>query len=567
MRANGLLLLLFALPAAAADLAPAGQILLPGRLVHGLTALPGGELLAPCEDQSLTVLDDQSAPITRWNATSRFVQAISVAPPGPLQLLAAPLVSGRVEILAWDAQTRHLASQFAFTRKAVPSVPTAWDASGHLYQAWQDGHMESWNAQGDRLWSADFTEAPTALLNDETQGVFVAMKGLLVLLDHEGTEQRRWKLTGRPDGVLQTLEGNLYLWGDFGLWRLDPSGEVLGQLLTARAILGVTTDRQNQLIVTEPLVLRLLGSNGALRRTLSLTREAVAEVVPDDKGWLYVPTVAGMEKWSYAGQYLGLMSPGEPASAVLLTEKGLAAWGGQDWVCRVFTGATLPPFCWPQAGGGPRRAWSTTRPAALVARIANWADEPEFGYFMELAASGEDAKQQKVLTLFEERASDGTLRAVWPFANVILFKLLRSGLTELELDDNYVTNNWPANRLRAFRLLRSDVTPEDREELLKLLEREFDPVNLAQGVMVLASTGWDGDGQLMRMLARLQTQKPREAVLADALVEAAHELWLTAERQADGSLVPLLTAIWKGELPRAVRLKAQLFFQELFENP
>jgi hypothetical protein len=310
-----------------------------------------------------------------------------------------------------------------------------------------------------------------------------------------------------------------------------------------------------------------MSSGGALQIQINLKGEATGAAVIDDRGRLLVATTDGLQQWLYDGRFAGSLGTDSVSVPPLLTERGLIAWGADDWRVHVWTGGVWAPFAWAQPGGGSRRAWSTTRPATLVARAQNWADEPQFGYFLQLASSGDDAKQQTVLRLFEEKDAQGALLSTWPFANVILTKILRSGLTELELHNNYVTNNWPANRLRAYRLMARTAGTEDREELLSLIDREFDPVNLALGARALAGTGWDGDGRLMKMLASLQVRKPSEGVLADALLDAAWHLWLTGGNNSDPSMVPMLTAIYQANLPRSVRLKAQKFFQDIMDSP
>jgi len=556
-----------ALSATLPEPAPSGQRLFPGRMIFGLSALPDGELLAPCEDQSVSVVDARANVLASWQAGSRIALPVSVAPSGPLQLLAVPQVSGRVDVLAYDKKTLHLAGQFALTYPSVPATPTVWDANGHLYQTWCDGHLESWNGHGVQLWAANLEFTPLFALNDDSLGLFVAGPAKLVLLDHQGNLTRTWQVLGNPRGILQTLAGNFYLWSETGLWLLPPTMEGWKRVDDSQEILGVATDRQNRLVVTEAGRFRRLGAFGSVLTLVALPRRALGPGVIDDRGRVFVPTVSGMEQWSYDGHFLGKFGGASPCTSPVLTKGGLIAWGGNDWVLQVLQGGSLAPFSWAQNGGGPQRAWSTTRPTALLARTQNWADEPEFGYFLQLASSGDDIKQQRVLELFEEKDEQGTLLSTWPFANVILLKILHSGLTDLEFRNNQVVNNWPGNRLRAYRLLTHTSNPEDRDDLLVLLSREFDAVNLAQGSRALAATGWDGDGQIMRTLALVQGRRPAEPVLADALLDCARDLWLAGGNNSDAAMVPMVTAIYQAELPRLIRLKAQKFFQEILESP
>jgi hypothetical protein len=201
-------------------------------------------------------------------------------------------------------------------------------------------------------------------------------------------------------------------------------------------------------------------------------------------------------------------------------------------------------------------------------RAVNWTTDPDYNYFYQLAASGEESKQREVLDRFEAKASTGNLLSVWPFANLILLKLGQSGLTDLTLvDRTRVTNTWPALRLRAYTLLAQTAGPEDRDELMGLLHREYDPVAAAQGARALAQSGWDGDGKLMRLLADLQSRMPDQSGVADAVIDAARSLWVVNGRSTDPALLPLVSAVFQGPFPRPVKLKAQRFFQDLMAAP
>jgi hypothetical protein len=280
-----------------------------------------------------------------------------------------------------------------------------------------------------------------------------------------------------------------------------------------------------------------------------------------------VGTVGGLEVWTYDGRSLGILDPSPPAASALLTDSGWVVWSDTDWTVHVWKGFRPPPFGWAQDGGGPGRPFRAHRPSSVAVRAVNWTDDPEFGYFYQLAASGEEAKQREVLDRFDAKAAQTNLLEAWPFANLILLKVARSGLTDLQLDRNRILNNWPGLRLRAFALLARTAGPEDRDELIALVHREFDPSVAAQGALALAQSGWDGDGRLMQMLFELQGRMADQSVVADAVIDAARTLWVANGRSADPVLVPLVSAVFQGPFPRSVKLKAQKFFQDLMEAP
>ena len=543
-----------------------GTLLLPGRLPWGASALPTGEILAPCEDQTLSVLDEKAQVVARWVAPARFSTMVSVAPRSTFQLLAAPLVTGRVEILVWDPRSRVLTPAFAAQHKAGASA-SAWSASATVYLSWEDGHIEAWSPKGVLLWSAELGFPVLWLLVDEALGLYALGPNQVCLLDVRGREINRWTIGGSPQGVLQTMAGDLYCWSPQGLWRKgfdDPQFTLFDR---SSRLLGVAVDRHDRLILTEPGRLRRLAPDGTLQSVTVLPREAITSSVIDDRGRIVVGTTGGLEVWTYDGRWLGTLDPAPTASRALLTDKGLGVWSSSDWKVHLWMGFQLPAFGWPQVGGGPGRAFSARRPASIAARAVNWTEDSEFNYFYQMVTSGEETKQREVLDRFEAAAATGTLLSTWPFANLILLKLGRSGLTDLQMDRGRVTNSWPGLRLRAYGLLAKTANPEDRDELLTLLQREFDPAVAAQGSQALARSGWDGDGKLMRLLYELQARMADQSVVADAVIEAARSLWLANGRSADPVLVPLVSAVFQGPYPRAIKLKAQKFFQDLLEAP
>ena len=543
-----------------------GSLLLPGRLPWGASALPTGEILAPCEDQTLTVLNDQAKVLARWTALARFSGPVSVGPRGPSQLLAAPLVSGRVDVLVWDPKTRVLASLFAPTHGAEATA-TSWAASGTVNIGWKDGRLEAWAPHGVRLWATDTGFEIRSLLADDTLGIYALGPGRAVLFDPQGKQIGAWSFEGTPRGVLQTMAGDLYLWTEAGLWMKGVDAAGFRLIDRSTRLMGVVVDRQNSLLITEPERLRRVAPNGTLLSVTVLPRPALTTSVLDDRGRVLVGTSAGLEVWTYDGRWLATLSNSPLAAAPLLTEEGLGVWSDRNWTVHVWAGFRWPPYGWPQDGGGPGRPFSARRPASVTTRAQNWADDPDFGYYYQLVATGEEANQREVMDRFEARATQGNLLQSLPFANVILLKVARSGLTDLLMENLRVKNNWPNLRLRALALLARTAGPEDRDELISILHKEFDPAVAANGVLALAQSGWDGDGKLMQLLSEIQGRMADQSIVADAVIDASRRLWLVNGRSADPALVPLISAVFQGPYPKAVKLKAQKFFQDLMQAP
>jgi hypothetical protein len=273
-----------------------------------------------------------------------------------------------------------------------------------------------------------------------------------------------------------------------------------------------------------------------------------------------------VEAWTYDGRLLSILDPHPPSSELLLTDHGMAAWGDTQWTLHIWKGFRWPPYAWPVAGGGPGRPSTTTGGTSVSSRAADWLENAQFRYLFALVASGEEAKQSQVLDLLEAKAAQGPLSESVPFANVLLLKTIRSGLTDLMFDQNRVTNNWPALRLRALRLLSRSAGLEDRGELLDLLDREFDPVVAAEGARALARSGWDGDGKILKRLMQLLNRMPDQAQVAQAVLEAAVSLWQINGTSTDPVIIPLVQRLFQGPYPRSTKLQAQRFFQQLAQG-
>lgn len=543
-----------------------GARLLAGRLPWGTTALPAGEILAPAEDRSLAVLDGEAREIARWPAPARFSAPVTAGPRSAFQLAAAPMINGRVEILVWDGRTKTLAPVFAASQPAEATA-SAWGASGTVHLGWKNGRVEAWSSKGALLWSAEAGFEVRFLLVDETLGLYVGGPGRVALYDFRGQESDSWPLEGTPGGVLQTMGGDLYSWTEKGLWKKARDGTGFAPFVLSPGILGAAVDRQDRLVVTESLRLRRFSASGGLVSQIPLPFPAVTASALDDRGRILAGTTRGVEVWTYDGRLLAVMGRAPPAAAPQLSAQGLASWGGADWSVHVWQGFRLPAFGWPQDGGTPGRSFAARRPTTVASRAVNWTDDPEFSYLYQLAASGEEAKQREVLERFEAKPGSEALLEAWPFANLILLKIARSGLTDLILDRKRVVNNWPGLRLRAFALLSRTAGPEDRDELVALLQREHDPSVAAQGALALAQSGWDGDGRILRLLDELQRRMPGQAAVADAVIDAARNLWVSNGYSADPVLVPLVGRVYQGPYPRSIKLKAQKFFQDLLEAP
>lgn len=537
----------------------AGEALLAGRLPFGLTALSTGELLAPDEDKSITVLDAHARILASWRAPDRFAAPLSAAPAGPRTLVAAPLLSGQIVVLVWDPQTRVLAPSYIPARASEASA-AVWTSSGTLLAGWKDGRVEAWK-DGSRVWSASAGMEIRCLLVDNAAGVFAFGPGGAALFDFTGRPINRWTLDGTPAGALQSIGGTVVCWTEAGVWRLDASG-FIG--LASGPVLGAALDGQGGLIVTEPARVRRLRLDGTLLSQIVLPRLATSPAVIDDRGRFLIGTSAGLEEWTYDGRLLARLSGSQP-SRVLLTESGIGAWGTADWKVHVWSGFQWPEYGWPQEGGDSLRSYAARRSAGVQERASRWTEAPAFTYLYLLASSSKEADQSEALDRIEAAAVKGD--ALWqaPWLDVVLLKIARSGLTDLSFLQGKVANSFPNQRLRAFRLLALTASPEDRDELLALVHKEYEPAVLTAAIRALTRSGWDGDGALMRMLDET-LRRSDDPALAETIVDAARTLWRRNGSSSDPVLVPLVQYVFQGAYPTSVKRKAQKFFQELLNG-
>ena len=540
---------------------PGGEVLLAGRLAWGPTALPTGEILAPDEDKTMTVLDAQAKILARWRAPDRFAAPVTAAPAGPVLQIAAPLLSGQIVVLAWDAKTRVLAPSYVPSRRSEAAA-TAWMASGTLVAGWKDGQVEAWQ-NGTRRWSAATGAEVRFLLVDNAAGVYAFGPGKVSLIDPAGRTAVVWPLEGTPRGVLQTLGGTVVCWTDTAVYGLGDSGFVP---LARTKALGVVLDSQGKLVITEAGRIERMGFDGRVLSQIVLPRAALTPAVLDDRGRLLIGTAAGLEEWTYDGRLSALLSESTPSPA-LLTENGLGAWGTSDWKVHVWSGFRWPAYGWPQEGGNSGRSYAARRPAGVQARASRWTEDPGFTYLNLLASSGKASDQSEALDRIEAASSQGS--ALWqaPWLNIILLKIARSGLTDLQFAGPRVTNNWPELRLRAFRLLALTAGPEDRDELLSLVHKEFDSGVLAAAIPALTRWGWDGDGRLMRMLQETLTRMSDQPALGGVVIDAARTLWQQNGRSSDPVLIDLVKAVFEGSYPTSVKLQAQKLFQDVLTSP
>jgi hypothetical protein len=541
-----------------------GTLLLAGRVPWGVSALPSGYLIVPCEDKTVSVVDEAGRIVATWRAADRFSAPATVSQ-GPQPRVAFPQMTGRVEVCAWDAATLTLAAEASLTHQAEAAA-TAWGPGKTLVAAWKDGHVEAWS-QGRLRWMADAGTPVFWLLFDQGKGVYAAGKDRVILYDGSGREAGLWDLAGIPRGMLETLDGTVFVWNSTGLWARSLEENSFRQLDASGDVIGVAADRQGHLIITKAHRFVRTDAVGTVLGSAALPRRALTAAVVDDRGRLLVGTEGGVELWAYDGRFLGTLDSVPVASELLLTDRGAGAWGDSQWTLHLWKGFQWPPYGWPVAGGSPGRSYCSPGDATVAARAADWLDDAQFSYLFGLVASGEEANQAQVLDLLEAKARAGPLLENLPFANVLLLKLIRSGLTDLLFSQGRVTNNWPGLRLRAQRLLSQSAGLEDRTELLDLSDKEFDPLVAAEGARALARSGWDGDGKVLRQLRQLLTRMPDQPQVAQAVLDAAISLWQTNGMSTDPALIPLVQRIYQGPYPRATKLQAQKFFQDLAQGP
>ncbi len=494
-----------------------------------------------------------------------FRAVVTVGPPGPIQLVAAPLLSGQVEILAWDSQTRVLAPQYAITHPAEATA-TAWESAGIVNAAWRDGHVEQWSDHHQR-WAADVGFEVLWLLADQNLGVYVFGQDKALLLDRQGKPAVGWTVPGRPIGVLQTMGGDLYVWSRSGLWQkkfsgsqftlFDPSSTLLGG--------GRGPPRQADLDGTRPIAAGGPGGSPSfIFRAPEVRADGGGPGRPRPNRAGNPGRGRGLDLRRAVFGKFGSSRPGFGFVADRPRSRSLERSG----MARAhLVGVRLAGV---RVASGWRRTWPAVfraQPFECVGQGRGLERRQTVRLLLRPRRQRRRSKQNQVLELFEAKDATGTLLSTWPFANIILLKIARSGITDLTIKGNRVANNWPELRERAYVLLSKSAAPEDRDELVGLVQKEFDPSVAVEGARALAQSGWDGDGMLMRQLYDLLERMPDQPSVADSVVDSARALWQRNGKSTDPVLIPLLSSVYQGSYPKPVKLKAQSFFQDLIRGP
>ncbi|NNM67913.1 MAG: hypothetical protein HKM06_07880 [Spirochaetales bacterium] len=540
---------------------------LAGRLVGGASELTGGEgFLLPCEDETLSWISPQGQLVAQWSADERFTAWASV---GPQRVSVIPLLSGRVVALHWG---NHALRPFAQTsRDAEPSIPAVLGDAGRWLLGWNDGWVSIWSPLTGHKIDVFLGETPRAALYDPGWGFWIRTRAALVLVRLEAN-LTRWPLPESKNPgtyfLAQGALGTLWLGGPDGLYRFQPAiGKAVHLGSFDSPLHGIALGADDGPVVLGNQTLFFLDNTGLVKNSVALPAEARSGPILDDKGGFWVYTERGLFFGRSDGRLLRFWPTPWGGTPPLLASKGDLLWVASDWELRLLSHQSPPYLSWSQAGGSPQRSNFCHRGVSYRDRMKAWQGEPGFQVLEALLQEGTRAGQEKALELIEARQKQGTLMTDWSFANLILLGIARSGVTDVRLDNGRIVNDWPDLRLRAYRVLAQTATPEDRNELMDLVEREYEEPDQNEGVLALAHSGLDPDGELTQLLERLRQKHPGDQDLAQALLEAAQRIWTVNGPDAPSNLASLVNSLYQGNYPRVLRVQAEKLFQKMIESP
>ncbi len=544
------------------------SIPLAGRLVGGATQVGTG-LLIPCEDETLTYLDAQGKKIASWTPYERFAGWVSLGKDG---ICVIPLLSGKVTALELDAKRITVLAQTS--RPSTPAFsPVAGDA-GRWLLGWRDGWVAVWSPKASFKIDVPLGSQPLAALYDPEEGFWIRTPHSLILVRIDGS-LTRWggldpdkKVPSSPQGwfLVQDQQGILWSGGPNGLSVFNPATGKYRQVEASDPILGLTLGADDGPVVLEAKRVLTLDADGSVRGTLNLPSKGEAGPILDNRGGLYIYTERGL-LLARGSRLLAFWPDPYGGTAPLLTSDGTLVWVGADWQLRTLTHRAPPYLSWSQPGSDPEHSGSSHRPASYASLLRVWKADPSYQVFEALLAHGTRSAQNSVLTTLERQASRGDLRARWPFVNVILLQIARAGVSDVNLDQGRIQNNWPDLRLRAYQLLARTAEPEDKKVLYSLLQREYEPMVQDEGLLALAHSGLDPDGRVTQLFIQLQQNRPEDAVLAKTLLEAAQHLWEVSGPEAPPELGNLVEKLYTGAYPKVLRVEAEKLFQKMLGTP
>ncbi len=540
---------------------------LAGRLVGGATQAGKGFLI-PCEDETLSYYNEDGKKLSSWTPYERF----SGWAVGQGKTYLIPLLSGKVIALHLNANTLQRFAQTS--RPSTPAFAPVAGEAGRWLLGWKDGWVTVWSPEVSFKIDVPLGSRPLAALYDSDEGFWIRTPHSLTLVRIDGSLTRwgglapgRDVTTSSGDWFLaQDQQGMLWSGGPDGLGVFNPATGKYRQIWDSPAVLGLAIGADNGPVILEAKKVVTLTSDGSVRRTLNLPSEAEAGPLLDNRGGLYIYTERGLFL-ARDSRLLAFWPDPYGGTPPLLTREGTIIWVGADWQLHTQEHQAPPYLSWSQPGGDPERSSSSHRPAAYASLLRVWKSDPSYQVFEALLAQGTRAAQNSILTTFEQQAKHEDLRVRWPFVNVILLQIARSGVSDVSLDQGRILNNWPDLRLRAYRLLAQTAETEDKKVLYSLIQREYEPMVQDEGILALAHSGLDPDGRVTRLLLQLQENRPEDAVLANTLLESAQRLWSVSGPETPPELGNLVEKLYSGAYPKVLRVEAEKLFQKMLLIP
>ncbi len=247
---------------------------------------------------------------------------------------------------------------------------------------------------------------------------------------------------------------------------------------------------------------------------------------------------------------------------VTLDRGGRLLLGGRDWVVYCYglpdssvVTATDP---WPQAGHDQGHS-GQSRSRAEAGNLGYLSLLPDYLYLQSLAASGTHDSDLLLLSEVRSRMEAGSLgKSTW-YVVSLLGRMAGEGLFNLVYQYNRLINNFADVREQAAGLLGATGSLRSRDELIRLLGAESDPVAMAAQIGSLGALASDPDGASARAIAEAFTHHglyPPDERLARATVGALAEMGSYRGGWTDPVCIGTLLSIAQGAFSQEVRSDA-----------
>jgi len=517
---------------------------------------PTGTVYAASEDGYLYAWDSQGVP--QWKRDLGVVSAdsISVSDDGSIYvgLRSRELVAINPRgLLVWETGL-----------DGLPVGDPCIASDGTLFVGTSGGTLYAISPVGRIEWTITLPGAinqPILLGGDETILVSAADRRLYAFTPWG---QFKWSLPLATVSCPPALgDGGTVILGTNGgdVIAVSAAGDVLWRYAAGGSITGLLSAGSRIVAVVNPAVVVGLADDGseAWRVGTAATLDGAALLTGSDI--VLVLRSGALQRATPQSGVTGSFSAPTVGKVTLDRGKRILL-GGRDWVVYCYgladpsTVSSTDP--WPQASHDQRHS-GRSQSRAEAGNLGYLSLLPDYLYLQSLAASGTHDADLLLLSEIRSRVEAGSLgKSTW-YAVSLLGRLAGEGLFTLVYQYNRLINNFADVREQAAGLLGATGSLRSRDELIRLLGAESDPVAMAAQIGSLGALASDPDGASARAIAEAFSHHglyPPDERLARAAVGALAEIGSYHGGWTDPICVGTLISIARGGFSQEVRSDA-----------